>query len=151
MANSQVCIVSNPYLVSLDCLPNVDFILSDLRKQTQKSGVPSSLKQFRRESNLRRLTRIELSAVLNKNSQTKETRKYRQSESLNAKYYIEKAINEDKKQAEANGVSVDHRKVKSNGVGQTNYITRQDIKKYLIHPVVKKGKQDIDSADKDAM
>ena len=54
---------------------------------------------------------------MNKNSQTKETRKYRQSESLNAKYYIEKAINEDKKEAEANGVSLDHSKVKSNGVG----------------------------------
>ena len=84
MANSQVCIVSNPYLVSLDGLPNIDFVLDDLRKTNRKMDIPNNLRKFRREGNLRRLTRIELSAVLNKTSQTKETRKYKQSDSLNA-------------------------------------------------------------------
>lgn len=76
MAKSQVCIVSNPYLVSLDGLPNVDIVLDDQRKNLRRSGITKNLKQARKESNLRRLTRIELTEVLNKIAQTKETKKY---------------------------------------------------------------------------
>lgn len=95
MAHSQVCIVSNPYLVSLDGLPNIDIVTNDLRKDNRKSGVPQSLKQFRKESNLRRLTNTELTAVINKNSQTKETRKYKQSPSLEAGVDIVKSKQKD--------------------------------------------------------
>ena len=44
--------------------------------------MPKQVVNSRKENNLRRLSRIELSAILNKNLQTKKTRKYRQSESL---------------------------------------------------------------------
>ena len=133
MASSQVCIVSNPYLVSLDGLPNIDFILDDLRKtKGKKTGVPNNLKKFRREGNLRRLTRIELSAVLNKSSQTKETKKYKQSDSLNAQAYIEQTLIENKKAAQASGIDSNS---KSSGVVQHNYLTHGDVDKYLIQPV----------------
>ena len=88
MANSQVCIVSNPYLVSMDGLPNIDFIFDDLRKSKRYSGIPKHLRQARKENNMRRLTRLELTEVLNKISQTKDTKKYTQSESLQAKQLL---------------------------------------------------------------
>ena len=94
LTNSQVCVVSNPYLVSLDELPNVEFIFDDLRQNVRKKGVPEELKKFRKENNLRRLTRTELSAVLNRIAQTKETKKYIQSESLRANYHLKKAREE---------------------------------------------------------
>ena len=75
MSTSQVCLVTNPYLVALDGLPSIDFIFNDIRNKGKGNGVPKELKQFRKESNLRRLGRLELSAVMNRLSQTKKTKK----------------------------------------------------------------------------
>ena len=91
MSNSQVCVVSNPYLVALDGLPSIDFIYDDIRTKKKGNGVPIELKKFRKESNLRRLGRLELSAVMNRLAQTKATKKYAQSESLKAAQILKTA------------------------------------------------------------
>ena len=60
MANSQVCIISNPYLVSVDGLPNLDFLYHDLRKNVINSNAPTNgnnLKKQRRENNVRQLSK----------------------------------------------------------------------------------------------
>ena len=68
MANSQVCIISNPYLVSVDGLPNLDFLYHDLRKNVSNSNstAPNDLKKQRRENNVRRLSKKQLSEHYNK-------------------------------------------------------------------------------------
>lgn len=100
MGNSQICIISNPYLVSLDGLPHCDIITDELRKNSKKpTAVPQSVKQFRKETNLRKLTQIELTKIMNRNAQTKETKNYRQSDSLNATAELTKAELEKKKNA----------------------------------------------------
>ena len=66
MANSQVCIVSNPYLVSVDCLPNLDFVYHDLRKNVSNSTAPNNLKKQRKENNVRKLSKKQLSEHYNK-------------------------------------------------------------------------------------
>jgi len=103
MKDSQVCIVANPYLVALDGLPNIDFIYKDIKRNKVSQGIPDELKKFRKESNLRRLSRIELSAVLNRQTQTKKTKKFRQSESLNAAMYIENSRQEKEYEAQLTG------------------------------------------------
>lgn len=42
--NSQVVVVSNPYLVSLDGLPSLEFVFDDIRKAKNKKGVPQAVK-----------------------------------------------------------------------------------------------------------
>lgn len=90
-----MAIVANPYLVSLDGQASVDFVLSDIRKQKLQKKIPQEVINRRKESNLRRLSRIQLSKVLNRNLQTKVTRKYRQSESLFAEEIFKKSRLED--------------------------------------------------------
>ena len=73
--------------------------------------VPPDVKKRRKENNLRRLTRIELSAVLNRMSQTKKTKKFKQSESLNAEVYLRDVKIEKELEAQKNGkVDAKHEK-----------------------------------------
>ena len=110
MVQSQVCIVSNPYLVSLDCLPNIDFITDDLRKKARYSGVPKKLQQNRKQSNMKLLTKLELSEVMNRMAQTRHTKKYTQSDSLNAKTYMRDKKRDKDKEALASSTLEDKAK-----------------------------------------
>ena len=52
--------------MALDGMPSIDFIYDDIRNKPKNNGVPEELKKFRKESNLRRLGRLELAAVMNR-------------------------------------------------------------------------------------
>ena len=82
MKDSQVTVVANPYLVAMNGQASIDFVWTDLKSTKKKVIVPSEVIERRRENNMRRLSRIQLSKVLNKNLQTRKTKKYIQSESL---------------------------------------------------------------------
>lgn len=67
LSNSLVAVVANPYLVSLDGMASVDFVFHDIKKQREKTHVPHEVIEKRKENNLRRLSRVQLSKVLNRN------------------------------------------------------------------------------------
>ena len=79
-----MAVVANPYLVNLEQQPSIDFMFQSLRKFHKDTVVPAEVIEKRKENNLRRISRVQLSKVLNRNLQTKETLKYPQSESLHA-------------------------------------------------------------------
>ena len=67
LQNSQVAIVANPYLLALDNNPSIDFMFQDLRKSHKETVVPKEVIEKRKENNLRRISRVQLSKVLNRN------------------------------------------------------------------------------------
>ena len=64
--------------------------------------VPQEVIEKRKENDLRRMSRVQLSKVLNRNLQTKKTRKYTQSLSLLAEEQMRKDLL-DELQAQKNG------------------------------------------------
>ena len=111
----------------------MNLAFKDIRKNpNQERQVPAEIKQFRRENNLRRLTRIELSAVLNKNSQTKKYKKYKQSDSLNAKAYLHSAAIEREQERAKIGAEAGMKNSAALVIRQPSYLTREDIGNYLI-------------------
>ena len=64
--DSQVAVIANPYLVALDGCANIDFVYHDLRKVREDTHVPKEVAERRKENNLRRLSTVQLSKVLNR-------------------------------------------------------------------------------------
>ena len=64
--DSQVAVIANPYLVALDGCANIDFVYHDLRKVREVTHVPKEVAERRKENNLRRLSTVQLSKVLNR-------------------------------------------------------------------------------------
>jgi len=89
-------------LVALDNQPKLDFMFHDLRRFRKDTVVPQEVIEKRKENDLRRMSRVQLSKVLNRNLQTKKTRKYTQSLSLLAEEQMRKDLL-DELQAQKNG------------------------------------------------
>ena len=98
-ANYAVIVVADPYVASLDGLPNIDIMTTDLRLRKKK---PSSTNELTRtDSNLNKLSNIEFTMSINKNTQTKSSKKVAKSESLQQLSYVQETrqkLMEEKRQ-----------------------------------------------------
>lgn len=81
------------------------------------------------------MSRVQLSKVLNRNLQTKKTRKYTQSLSLLAEEQMRKDLLDELQAQKNGGIDKNQQKAIDLKIQQPNYLTKDDIDRYLIKPI----------------